>query len=364
MKSRAISSFVSLVAAALALSVTARATYVAVDLGTGPVANDIDQGSLAGWMPFASEFGNRAHAWTGATQGDVTDVHPSFLDTATTAGSSYAAAVSGGLAVGYGVGSPTLNRAAPIAWRNGVASYLDPGFAYYFGQATDTDGIQIVGNVSQQDTKHDIVTGGPSHAVLWDAVTGSATDLSPGNKGYSVFGVGGGVQVGYEQKSKYVEAVLWTGTARSMVNLHDQDYDLSIAYATNGPTQVGILGQDRQFFAEKRGRRVRFYTAVSWHGSADSVSFFDSGAYPDSWAVDVKGDTAVGYGALINYLGVPQTYRALAWVGAGHTRVELHALLQGSFAHSRAVSVDAAGNIVGNATTADGKVHSIVWIKQ
>jgi len=353
-----------LFAVTLAHPAMAQAPYVAVDLGVGPTLADIDRNALSGWMPFVSPFGNRAHAFLGDAQGNVVDVHPAFLDTASSAGSSYAMALAGNLAVGYGVGASTQNRSAPLVWRNGTPTFLDPGFAYYYGQATDTDGVQIVGNVSEQDTKHDIVTGGPSHPVLWDAATGMATDLARNNKGYSVFGVGGGVQVGWEQQSKYVEAVMWTGSADSMVNLHHDDYDLSMANATDGVTQVGLLGQDRQFFAEKRGRKVRFYTAVCWQGSADSVAFLDAGNYPDSWATDVKGGTIVGYGALINYMGVPQTFRALAWVGASRIRVELHGLLPGTFAHSRAVAVDAHGNIAGTATTPDGKVHSIVWVKQ
>lgn len=113
--------------------------------------------------------------------------------------------IRGSLCVGYAGTAAALSQ-RPFALFRGSASMLPVPFAYVYGQAVATDGTQIVGMAAEGDTERGV---GASHAVLWDLLTGQATDLG---RDSSVYGVGGGVQVGTRVGSRGATAGLWRGT--------------------------------------------------------------------------------------------------------------------------------------------------------
>lgn len=227
--------------------------------------------------------------------------------------------------------------------------------------ATGTDGTQIVGYGYPGDPETTFFDD--ARAVVWNAQTGAPTDLGGSNPTFAL-GVGGAQQVGYEMRGS-AEACMWTGTARSLVSLHPRNADASQALATDGVHQVGFASVDVRVFTERRGgrTRVRFNYAYMWNGTKDSAVMLDSFEYGSTVATGISGETACGFGTLTSRTGSYLGYRALAWVGADYHRVELHNLLPQTYISSRALGLDAAGNIVGEAQDAAGTMHAILWRK-
>ena len=342
----------------LGLACLSRAqNYAVVDLGP------------TSWAYAAS--GERAFGFTGSgasiratmwdSTGAQTDVHPSFLDGATP-GFSMIRGAGGTYWVGYGSGQPTGGRPMPILWENGVARLLPVGFASINGTANATDGTQVVGYAYASELVRDVATFGDAHAVLWTPSTGEFVDLYRGNPTYAN-GVGGGKQVGYELRGNRYEAQLWSGTARSAINLHPRNFDVSMANATDGVRQVGQVGVDTPYPGEhKRGRKVRFNYAFVWNGTAESGQMLGS-FYAESYALGVAGDTIAGYCVRNDIWGRDLDQVATAWVGPLNELVDLGTFLPTGSSHSRATAVDAAGNVTGSALYPDGQVHGVLWVR-
>ncbi|MBB6048269.1 hypothetical protein [Armatimonas rosea] len=350
--------------AVLSLSVMAHAqtAYQAIDLtpsGGTAAANGIFAGQAAGSLTSAGS----SHAALFSQDGTTLDLHPSFLNTATVVGRSTLLAQAEGYQVGSGTGTATNNRLAALCWTGTAesASVLFVPFDHYGAQANAVGGGQIVGQAQSITTKREVISYGPQHALLWDAASGAVTDLHPGGNGTVALGVGGGKQVGYEIKSE-ASAVVWSGSARSMVSLHPAPYDASVASATDGLSQVGYAGVDVQIYVEKRGRRVRFNYAMLWSGTATSFQTLDSSSFRDTYATGVSGSVICGTGAIGIPTGTITSRHAIAWTGASHTLTDLHRLLPAGFASSTATGVDAQGNISGTATLPTGERHAIVWV--
>jgi hypothetical protein len=325
-------------AMALALPVSTVAPIPSVGLlSTGGFANAVSLGVAGGTV------GNHAVLWS---NGHALDVHPAAYTFS---------AISGrrdGLSVGYAGTTSTAQHA--IVWRGTLASPLPVPFDYVIGRAVATDGVQIVGSANEGDPER---TVGDAHALLWDAATGEVSDLGLNS---TLYGVGGGVQVGVTQGSNGPSAALWRGTPNSYVNLHVPGLDASVATATNGPTQVGYIGLDVRVRHEGRPREIRFYSAGLWSGTAASFTSLPS-PYRQSFALAITGETIVGYGNTTDAIGTSRDSHAVAWVGSNHTFVDLHPLLPADMRTSRATAVDEQGNIVGYGVTTDGTVRSYVW---
>lgn len=316
-------------------------TYAARLISTGGFANTIANGGIGG------SLANLATLWN--VKGRATNMHP--------AGFNYSAILGrcGDLSVGY-AGTTGLTQ-EPIVWQAKVPSQLFVPFAYVGGRAVATDGSQIVGYATETDTERGV---GATHALVWDVTSGLATDL--GDKS-TIYGVGGGVQVGTRVGSQGATAGLWNGTAASFVDLHVQSNDVSVACDTNGKIQVGYVGLDVRVRHEGRPRDIRFYSAGYWTGTAESFTYLPS-AYRHSFALAIKGETIVGYGNTTDAIGTPQFSHAVAWLGEDHEYVDLHALLPADMRTSRASGIDEFGNIVGYGITTAGVFRSYVWLRQ
>ncbi len=311
--------------------------YSTKAVSEGGFANAVSGGVIGG------SIGSHAVLWTGS---GVVDLHPE--------GSSFSAinGRSGTLSVGY-AGNASLDQ-SPVIWQGTTPSVLSVPFSYVIGRAVATDGSQVAGLVTEGDPERGV---GATHAMLWDLGTGTTTDLGKDN---TINGVGGGVQVGTALGSKGATAAMWRGTANSFVDLHVAGYDSSVATGTNGQIEVGYIGIDVRVRHEGRPRDIRFYSAGFWSGSAESFTWLPS-AYRHTFALAVKGNVIVGYGNTTDAIGLPQESHAVAWVGASHDFVDLHALLPADMRTSRALSVDESGNIVGYGVTTGGVVRSYVW---
>jgi hypothetical protein len=175
-----------------------------------------------------------------------------------------------------------------------------PGFDYSY--ATGISGGQQVGF-------------GGSHALLWRGSAASMVDLNP--SGYSqseAYGVCGDEQVGdvwvpYFQTGT-VHAALWHGSAASMVELHPIGFEQSRAWATSGAQQVGYITP------ETVGDRTDH--AVLWRGTAASLVDLHPPRFEVSLALATSGGQQVGYG----WIGGAK--HALLWRGTAASVVDFH----------------------------------------
>jgi len=185
------------------------------------------------------------------------------------------------------------------------------------------------------------MVGGVAHAGLWSGSAKSWVDLHPAGMARShADGVGGGQQVGYVFDDVGVpHASLWTGTAHSWVGLHPAGADLSVALDVGGGQQVG--------YAEVRGS----FHAGLWNGTAASwVDLHPAGA-TESRALDVDGGQQVG-NATVD-VGV---IHAGLWTGTAVSWVDLH---PAGATLSNATGVG-GGQQVGYAKVG-GRFHAGLW---
>ena len=221
--------------------------------------------------------GFHALLWSGSPASAI-DLHPTGLSGV---GQSVAYGLSATQQVGQGysnLGSPNPIGHA-LLWNGSAASVVDlnptnlPGVASSL--AYGTDGTNQVGWSSPGTQPH--------HALLWSGTAASAVDLNPGGFVTSMaFGVSGNQQVGTGlTASGGGGALLWTGSASSAVHLRGNE-----AVATNGKQQVGDTSTTGSNPATH---------AVLWSGTATSMvdlhPFLPPG-FGSSWAasIDSAGD--------------------------------------------------------------------------
>lgn len=94
-------------------------------------------------------------------------------------------------------------------------------------------------------------------------------------------GISGGQQVGRGWNPDYYEhALLWSGTADSMVDLNPSGLDYSEAYGISGNQQVG------RGHGSATGGQTH---AVLWSGSAETWVDLNPVGFDHSWAWDISG---------------------------------------------------------------------------
>ena len=234
---------------------------------------------------------NSDHAllWNGSSTG-VVDLNP----VGSSLGSS-AYGVWNNFQVGL-VGA-AVEGSVPVVWHGNAKSMMTlPHSGYLNSGALGISNGQIIG---------DGFLGSTSHPLLWLSSTAAPLDLAPTSGNYvwaGAVGIGGEQQVGHAEvagipmgfppvSNDTTHAVLWTGSAASMVDLHPTTLPGAVnswATATNGEQQVGyITGQQPDVgFTEQ---------AVVWDGSAASVQLLP---LPSGYVasipsgIDAQGDIA------------------------------------------------------------------------
>jgi hypothetical protein len=182
-------------------------------------------------------------------------------------------------------------------------------------------------------------------------------DLNPGGFAGSLgIATDGGQQVGYGARTGGVglapsngnHALLWSGTAESLVDLHPvSGYDITSANGVGGGQQVGWGGA---YGSEH---------ALLWTGSAQSVVDLHPSGFSRTVARAVAAGQQVGWGTTDDGLT-----HALLWNGTADSVVDLHVFLPAGFTRSGASGIDASGNIIGGAVDAQGVGHAILWVRQ
>jgi hypothetical protein len=163
--------------------------------------------------------------------------------------------------------------------------------------------------------------------------------------------VSGGQQVGVGTPALGTgnqDALLWSGTAASVVDLHPNGFQSSFAFGNSGGQQVG-------FGALAQGGTH----ALLWSGSAASVVDLNPAGFDQSEALANSGGQQVGFGSS----SADGHVHALLWNGTAASVEDLNAFLPSGFTDAEAVAIDATGDIVGDARGPASELndHAFLW---
>lgn len=322
-------------------------------------------GSVGGFPGGAVGPANHAFLWADGAAAPI-DLHPSFLDfpALNAPGNSFALATDGVNQVGYGVGAATNQRTVALRWSGAAetAEVLQPPFNYHDTKALGTCGGQAVGYgvtvvlVNGRGTVRQV--GGPWHAVLWNAGSTVGVDLNNGAEATVALDCDGGRQVGYGGSMDVsgnvtnTKAMMWFGSRNSFVWLHPNGYVSSQAVAISGINQVGhaVLQINKTTLNAR---------AVLWSGTAASMVELPppAGFVFNYFATGVANGRVVGYGVDTN----TNQNHAIYWVSSAAPAVDLNQFLPAGLTGAVANGIDAGGRIVG--TAFDGaKQHAVIWV--
>src|SRR5262249_31703333 len=157
---------------------------------------------------------------------------------------SAALGTNGTQQVGYGdVLIGVFQHSHALLWTGSADSAVDlnptniPGMTD--SSASATDGHQQVGDVWTWSAGVPV-----KHAVLWHGSADSAVDLNPaGFTDSSVNGVSNGKQIGWGRINIAGNALLWSGTAASAINLHQfLPGDFTQSYASGMDATCDVFG--------------------------------------------------------------------------------------------------------------------------
>lgn len=184
----------------------------------GSIAYNTD-GTTQGGAVAPNQTVSNAAMWQG-TAASVVVLHPAGFENSEVRG------VWGDIQVGGAAGGPG-GAGGAVLWRGTMESMqilpLPPG--HLSSGAMAVHGDQIVGSAA------DAIGNDGQHAMLWLTDGKSVTNLSPTGWGSFAMDTNGQQQVGVAaQVSGEERAVVWSGTAQSMLNLH-QFLPSNIAYS-------------------------------------------------------------------------------------------------------------------------------------
>ena len=94
--------------------------------------------------------------------------------------------------------------------------------------------------------------------------------------------------------------------------------------------------------------------AVIWTGTAASMVDVNPSGFTFSEALATNGSVQVGYGS-----STGGNYHALLWTGTAASGIDLNAVLPATFTTSEATAVDSNGNVFGYAVDSSGAYHVI-----
>lgn len=240
---------------------------------------------------------------------------------------SYATAADSNSQVGYTVASGASKAALWTGTAGSFVSLHSP--EHNASEAWGVRGGHQVGFT---------MVSGVRRASLWSGTAASRIDLNPAGAASSIaYATDGDHQVGYASIGGAFKAALWGGTSASFVNLNPTGCLSSTARAADGTRQVG-----HGYFAD-------FYNhALLWNGTAQSVvDLHPNTGNPltlESFAYGGHGGWQVG--ETRNYLSAGSslyTRLAAAWNGTPGSWESLHGYLPSTMSSSVANGVWSSG---------------------
>ena len=266
----------------------------------------------------------------------------------------------------------------------------------YFGAAWGACSGQVVGYSVLSPPGAFNGSGGaatfqtPWHATVWDPAGASGVDLHNANNNSRALACDGGRQAGeadngqdfsgtYNKTFGSQHAVLWSGTAKSEIDLHSGPFSDSQANGISGAIQVGWGGNTKEVqFASGGGIftvKQLIKHAVMWMGTPSSIKDLHPAGYEESslMAIGLLNANGIKVGwARPLPPGVPpgtpltafQQFgmkHAMVWTATGV--IDLHQFLPPDFVTSYALGVDPiTQQIVGGAQRAtDPQPTPYVW---
>src|SRR5207245_1932650 len=129
-------------------------------------------------------------------------------------------------------------------------------------------------------------------------------------------------------------ALLWAGTASTVVDLNPGGFDRSYGLGTSGSQQVGFGSGPATGGNDD---------ALLWSGTASSVVDLHPSGFFESEGRGISGGQQVGVG----YNATFSIVHALLWSGTASSVVDLHSFLSADYSQSLALGIDANGNVIG-----------------
>ena len=336
--------YAALLTIASSAAALAQTQYLAIDLGPASRANAIAAGQQGGYTCCGPSVVRHALLWNGSA-GTMQDLHPA---------SAAPGAESGINAMAPGLQGGFVGNGAAF-WSGTAGSYtsIHPA-GYVLSTVIGMGNGQMVGAGNLIDPAQP--DSNIQHALLWNGLSAaSVVDLHPGGGWRSSFAyaAAGGRQVGALMNSSSEHAVIWSGSARALVDLHSSKFMSTVAYGIWGTQQVGY-GYMKA--AGPHGTTIFVNHGLLWSGSAASMVDLHPAGFSHSFVRGLNGSRQVGFG----YIGT--TYHALVWSGTAASAIDLHQFVTG-FPESDAFAIDAAGNIVGVAGDSLTDIwHAILWV--
>jgi hypothetical protein len=184
--------------------------------------------------------------------------------------------------------------------------------------------------------------GASPHALLWSGSAQSMVDLNPaGATDSQANGVSNGQQVGSADVGGQPKAILWSGSAASAVDLTPSGYTFSFAYGVSNGQQVGTA-----------------YTTSSthaflWSGSAASAIDLNP-------AFAVTSDArAISNGQIVGIATLSGITHAVLWNGSAQSAVDLN---PSGFDGSQAYGVSNGQQVgYGVPSSASPDNHALLW---
>lgn len=268
----------------------------------------------------------------------ATIIHPTGYD------DSVATAISGTSILGQGDPSPGSANGFAFLLDDSTHSVVNLNPDGWFVQPEDVSGGIQVGEGPGP------TTGGDTHAILWHGTAASLVDLHPAGLGFrdtAAYGVSGNNQVGYGFiPGVGSHALLWHGSAESVVDLHPAGF---VSSQANGVFEDNVAG-----FGIKATPGLR---ALLWNGTAASVVDLHSAAYPETFASDASQDSQVGTGIFSPLVGGER--HALLWHGTAASVIDLN---PPGFTQTGADGVAGTRQVgFGEGTATGGQQHALLW---
>lgn len=262
-----------------------------------------------------------------------------------------------------GSGRQTSNGAMHALFWVGGGSAVDihpAGAEYDYSVAIGGGGQIQVGYVGDNIGCSQCGNPGGSHAGMWSRTAQSFSRLhSALYRDTSANSTDGANQVGdgLHSSSFQLHALMWSGPNSSSTVLHPGGgYNRSSAFAIWGNQQAG--------YAQGVATGSNAH-AVLWTGSAGSMQDLHPSAFNDSQINAVRSGLQVGHGRPAT---TPSRVQAIAWHGSPLTWINLHAKLPYPFTlqwHSTAQGIDNQGNIVGYVQNiATEEMRPVIWVRQ
>lgn len=186
----------------------------------------------------------------------------------------------------------------------------------------------------------------PGNAVLWSGTSGSAVDLHPVNFTLTrAYGISGNSQVGEGAglaTGGPLHALIWTGTAGSYIDLQPAGFQTSYAYGVDGGTQVG-----------GGMTNAGDVHAIMWTGTAASAADLNPPGFASSMAYAVSGQRQLGYGS------IGGSTHAVLWAATPDSAVDVNPAGMTSSTGNGLDATSLVGVASGPAT--GGIDHAILW---